>query len=102
MAHNTTLHSAASEPLSVPSFHTYPTHTTDTASCRITLNREHIHLESHQLIWLDSNAHDISHNDTVVTLTNLRKIVDYSKFYNDKEECIKYIEETSNTMTFLV
>ncbi|CAF1506554.1 unnamed protein product [Adineta ricciae] len=102
MAYKNTTDSVTGEAVLVASCHIYPAHTTDTPSCGKILNRERINLESYQLIWLDSNTHSVINNDTAVTLTNLRKIVDYTKLYNEKEECIQYIKQTSNTTTFLV
>jgi hypothetical protein len=77
-------------------------HTADAVLRRTVFNHERINLESHQLIWLDSNVYDVSHDDTAVTLKNLRKIIDYTKLYNNSEESIQYIKQTSNTVTFLV
>ena len=80
--------------------------TTDVASetqhCRRFFDRNCINLESHQLILLDKNISDIKQDETVLTLEELRKIVDYTKFINHIEEAVQYIEQTKQTATFLI
>jgi hypothetical protein len=60
-------------------------------------NRERINLESHQLIWLDTRV-----KSDEITLQSLRKIVDYTKVFDNIDECLFYIKQTNSTVTFLV
>ncbi|CAF4059940.1 unnamed protein product [Rotaria sordida] len=60
-------------------------------------NRERVNLESHQLIWLDANW-----KKDKTTLENLRKIVDYTKIFDNMDECLVYINQTDTTVTFLI
>ncbi|CAF1075954.1 unnamed protein product [Didymodactylos carnosus] len=62
-------------------------------------DRELTNLESHQLIWLDSS---MDTKESQITLHNLRKVVDYTKLFDNVEECERYILEKKDTITFLV
>ncbi|CAF1421683.1 unnamed protein product, partial [Didymodactylos carnosus] len=65
-------------------------------------DREKVNLESHQLVWFGLNVDRNEKSDTIVTLEGLRKIVDYTKIFDDVEQCQQYIEQTKDTITFLV
>ncbi|CAF1587424.1 unnamed protein product, partial [Didymodactylos carnosus] len=41
-------------------------------------------------------------SETTITLEGLRKIVDYTELFDNVEVCQQYIEQTSDTTTFLV
>lgn len=64
--------------------------------------RKHINLESHQLILLEKNLNDLGQGEAIFTLEELRKIVDYTKFINNIEDTIQFIEQTKETTTFLI
>jgi hypothetical protein len=64
-------------------------------------NREKVNLESHQLVWADANINNGS-TDSVVTLQELRKIIDYTRLFDNVEVCKTYIEQSYDTTTFLV
>ncbi|CAF0889740.1 unnamed protein product [Didymodactylos carnosus] len=61
------------------------------SSKRLIFNRERVNLESHKLVWLDE--------DNQFTLEFLRTIVDYTKVFDNIEECQQYIEQTNGTTT---
>jgi len=65
-------------------------------------DREHTNLESHQLILLDKNVNNAGQDETLFLLEELRKIVNYTKFINNVEEALQFIEQTKYTTTFLV
>jgi hypothetical protein len=75
---------------------------TAVSSIEITLNREKINLESHQLVWLDVKVHDHEYQDTTVNLEGLRKIIDYTKLFDNIQDCKEYLERTDNGLTYLV
>lgn len=76
--------------------------TTETEYRRRFFDRNSINLESHQLIFLDKNSTDSGQDKPIVTLEELRKIVDYTKVINNVEEALQYMEQTQKTTTFLV
>ncbi|CAF4891556.1 unnamed protein product [Rotaria sp. Silwood1] len=64
------------------------------------IDREQINLESHQLVWCDVGIND---NENIVTIENLRKIVDYTKLFDSVQKCQQYLEnQQDNSTTFLV
>ncbi|CAF5160229.1 unnamed protein product, partial [Rotaria magnacalcarata] len=65
-------------------------------------DREKINLESHQLVWLDPTVDRNQESDTLASLENLRKIVDYTKLFNNVEQCQQFIEQTKTTTTFII
>ncbi|CAF1451522.1 unnamed protein product [Rotaria magnacalcarata] len=68
---------------------------TTTADSTILINDEKINLESHQLVWLDEKTSEqISEN--IVTIESLRKIVDYTKLFDNVEECRQYLENSKD------
>jgi hypothetical protein len=67
----------------------------------ITLNREKINLESHQLVWLDAKIHDHEYQDTTVNLEGLRRIIDYTKLFDNVQDCKEYLERTDNGLIYL-
>ncbi|CAF3375458.1 unnamed protein product [Rotaria socialis] len=64
-------------------------------------DREKINLESHQLVWLDPTVDRNQESDALASLENLRKIVDYTKLFNNVEQCQQFIEQTKVTTTFI-
>ena len=66
------------------------------------LDRERINLEPHQLVWCDCNVNTTLNQKSVVDLGDLRKIVDYTKLFDDVEECQRYLTKTMDSVTFLV
>jgi hypothetical protein len=63
--------------------------------------RQSSNLEGHQLVWCDDN--EVTQNaENDITLTKLRDAVNYTKLFNDVSSCRRYIEQTSDTTTFLV
>lgn len=66
----------------------------------LVFDRERENSESHQLIWLESNIH--TSGKSTITIAELRKIVDYTKLFDDIEECIYFIERTTHIATFIV
>jgi hypothetical protein len=62
-------------------------------------NRERVNLETHQLIWCDEIDDNSEYS---VSADELRKIVDYTRLYNDVQECQQHLKRTSDTTTFLV
>jgi hypothetical protein len=70
----------------------------------LTMRRRHIftqrqiNLEMHQLIWLDPNFSMRSN----VNVESLRNIVDYTKIFDNSENCVDCIKQTQDTNTFLV
>ncbi len=48
-------------------------------------NREMVNLDSYQLVWCDTNANLTTNAETVVSLERLRKIVDYTKMFDNVE-----------------
>ncbi|CAF0920489.1 unnamed protein product [Adineta ricciae] len=65
-------------------------------------DREEINLESHQVVWCDIQDKSLAEEETTEIGSRLRKIVDYTRFFNDVNECEDYLEETSKTNTFLI
>jgi len=65
-------------------------------------NRERMNLEPHQLVWCDSNINIMVNTESVVNLEGLRKIVDYTKLFDNLEECQRYLTEATDSATFLV
>lgn len=64
------------------------------------LKQKEVNLESHQLIWLESNEAD---TDSVRNLiVRLRKIINYTVIFNDIEQCLTFLEQTKGITTFLV
>lgn len=59
--------------------------------------REKYNLEPHQLVWLG-----VPVNNRKVHINVLRKIVDYTKLFDNVEECLSYLQQTPRTATFLV
>ncbi|CAF0946668.1 unnamed protein product [Didymodactylos carnosus] len=74
---------------------------TESSQCIRSFNRERVNLESHQLVWLNDNVNKSNDNDTTLK-EDLRKIVDYTKLFDNVEQCLQYIEETKDSITFLV
>ena len=63
-------------------------------------NRERLNLESHQLVCYDTyNQHATARS---FTLTELRQIVDYTKFFDNSKSCKHYLEETQHIVSFLI
>lgn len=63
--------------------------------------RQRPNLEGYQLVWCDDN--EVTQNaENSITLTKLRDIVNYTQLFNDISSCRRYIEQTSDTTTFLV
>jgi hypothetical protein len=60
-------------------------------------HREQVNLEPYQLVWCDANVADLT-----VTISELRKIVDYTKQFDNVEDCMQYMRESNDTVTFLV
>ncbi|CAF1488828.1 unnamed protein product, partial [Didymodactylos carnosus] len=71
-------------------------------STTVVVDRNKVNLESHQLVWLDANVNNSEHEDTTVTLAGLRKIIDYTKLFDNISECKEYLKSTENGSTFLV
>lgn len=70
--------------------------------CRF-FNREQFNLEPHQLVWCSSKINDKFISNKSITLQRLREIVDYTKlFQNDVKDCVKHLELTTDSVTFLV
>ncbi|CAF1140135.1 unnamed protein product [Adineta steineri] len=65
-------------------------------------DREHNNIESHQLIFLDINLNNTTQYTIPFLLEEFRKIVNYTKFINDNEEAVQFIEQTNDTTTFLI
>jgi hypothetical protein len=62
------------------------------------LNREQLNLETHQLVWLDP---EFLKNG--ITSERLRQIIDYTKIFDNIDDCLGYIEKTKNrNQTFLI
>ncbi|CAF1375814.1 unnamed protein product, partial [Adineta ricciae] len=63
-------------------------------------NRERLNLESHQLVCYDTySQHATARN---FTLTELRQIIDYTKFFDNNKSCKRYLEETQHIVSFLI
>jgi hypothetical protein len=75
--------------------------TISTSDHLLIIDRQQVNLESHQLLWLDANLMHNT-NDSKITIEGLRKIVDYTKLFDDIEECFEYIKGTQETTTFIV
>ena len=95
-------------PIAVPSSVADPTASTsydDTDQCNKTerqcLNfcRDQTNFESYQVVWLASHVDDIH-----AVIDPLHSIVDYTKLFNNVEECLKSIqqEKDKNMATFFV
>ena len=66
-------------------------------------DRQRINLESHQIVWCDvARDKSLAEEETPEIDNRLRKIVDYTRFFNDVTECEEYLEDTSETDTFLI
>ena len=65
-------------------------------------DREQINLESHQLVWCDIRDKSLTAEEMAEIVNKLRKIVDYTQIFNDVNECEDYLEDASETDTFLV
>ncbi|CAF0839553.1 unnamed protein product [Didymodactylos carnosus] len=66
-------------------------------------DRNRINLEAHQLIWCDANINDpVNQSESLITIGKLRKIVDYTKLFDNVNECLQYMEQTKDTNTFRV
>ena len=66
-------------------------------------DRSRVNLESHQLIWCDTNVNSlVRQSESLVTIDKLRQIVDYTKLYDNANECLQYVEQTKDLKTFLV
>jgi hypothetical protein len=66
-------------------------------------DRERVNLDSHQLLWCDSNISGLTENTgSTVTINELRKIVDYTKLFDNVDECHQFIKQTGDTITFLI
>lgn len=66
------------------------------------LDRERINLEPHQLVWCGCNVNIMLNKKSVIDLERSRKIVDYTKLFDDVEECQRYLTNTMDSVTFLV
>ncbi|CAF3866295.1 unnamed protein product [Rotaria magnacalcarata] len=73
-------------------------HYTSDTEHRQVFNRRQVNLESHQLVWLDPDFN----RDSTISIKNLRNIIDYTRVFDNGEDCLKYIEKTQDTTTFLV
>lgn len=73
-----------------------------TSSIWNTINGEKINLDSHQLVWLDAKVHDHEYRDTAVSLEALRQIIDYTKLFDNVQDCKEYLKQTDNGLTYLV
>jgi hypothetical protein len=71
----------------------------DEANSEELLNYERVNLESHQLIWCEEE-HGYSENR--VSILQLQKIVDYTKFIDNVEKCRQFLKRTKDVDTFLV
>ncbi len=60
--------------------------------------RRQINLESYQLVWLDPDFN--RKNDT--SIESLRNIVDYTKVFDNSDDCLEYIKQTQDSTTFVV
>ncbi|CAF1224363.1 unnamed protein product [Adineta ricciae] len=60
------------------------------------LNREIINIESHQLVLLSNNISNIP------SIEDLRRNIDYTKLFSTVEKCLQYINQTKNTVTFMI
>ncbi|UJR17816.1 hypothetical protein I4U23_004715 [Adineta vaga] len=69
---------------------------------RYFFDREHNNIESHQLIFLNTNLNNTSQHTVLFLLEEFRKIVNYTKFINNIEETVQFIEQTNDTTTFLI
>ncbi|UJR11417.1 hypothetical protein I4U23_015597 [Adineta vaga] len=63
-------------------------------------DRERLNLESHQLVWCDNHVHDGLNGD--LTISKLREIVDYTKFFDNQDSCKHYLQESQYVVCFLV
>ena len=61
-----------------------------------------VNLESHQLVWCDGRMNNDTRVNLTVVLAELRKIVDYTKLFDDIEECFQHLQDTRDAVTFLV
>ena len=59
------------------------------------INRKTTNLEPHQLVWVSSNNEHVS-------AESLRSIVDYTRLFDNINECRSFIDQTFNTTTFIV
>ena len=66
-----------------------------------TFDRNITNLESHQLVWLDTNTNR-NCEDTAVLSTRLRSIINYTKLFVNHDECLQYIKKTEGTTTFFI
>lgn len=62
---------------------------------------EQANLESHQLLWLDRKVTDIHEVGIFTTFARFRKLVNYTKGFDNWRECLQHIQNT-DTITFLV
>lgn len=66
-------------------------------------DRQDFNLESHQLLWLDSKLSELEDEDKILdTLTKFRQLINYTKAFDHWRYCLKHIEKSNDTCTFLV
>ncbi len=69
----------------------------ETPRHRIRFDSGRVNLESHQLLWGDTNVNGGELSKFTVTVDELRKIVDYTKVFDDVEKCHLCILHTGDT-----
>ena len=66
-------------------------------------SRNDVNLESYQLLWTDIKLSELEDEEEIFsTLTEFRRLVNYTKAFDSWRLCLKYIEEHQSTFTFLV
>ena len=87
---------------SKPPITTNETRFITSATNTIVVDHDHVNLESHQLVWLDAKTSEQNSVNTV-TIESLRKIVDYTKLFDNAEACQQYLQSSKDhNNTFLV
>ncbi|CAF1177722.1 unnamed protein product [Didymodactylos carnosus] len=69
---------------------------------RLVFSRERVNLESHQLIWFDTNVNSLTTSERAFIVDRLRKVVDYTKLFDNCKDCREFIESTKGVVTFVV
>ncbi|CAF1025868.1 unnamed protein product [Didymodactylos carnosus] len=70
----------------------------ESAPRRLIIDRDRVNIEIHQLIWLDANVKN--DNDSAATMASVRKIIDYTKVFDNVEECAARVSTIDNLQMF--
>ena len=69
---------------------------------RYNFDRKLVNLDNHQLVWCFEYVAGAATIQPSPAIDSLRKIVDYTKLFDDVDNCYQYLKQTSTTDTFLV